>query len=67
MDENCRETALDYETIVPILKKYGYNSYISTEYEGQRFFHDLEYGSGGADEIDQVRRHQIQLKNLIEG
>lgn len=65
MDENYVEPSLDYETVIPILEKHGYDQYISTEYEGQRHFHDIEYGPGGADEIEEVRRHQEMLKRML--
>jgi len=65
MDENCEETAINYRDSIEILKEIGYEGYIATEYEGQRSFHDAAYGPGGADEIEQVRRHQVMLKRYI--
>ena len=66
MDENCVETSIDYESVLPVLIKGGYNGYISTEYEGQRFFHDQQMGDAEVDEVEQVRRHQMLLKKLID-
>ncbi len=67
MNENCEEEALDYETAIDRLKKIDYDGFISTEYEGQRSFHDLAAGDMAADEIEQVRRHQVLLRRLIAG
>lgn len=65
MDDNCEETSLDYENAIKYLKEIGYEGYICTEYEGQRYFHDQGTGDFEDDEIEQVRRHQVQLKKLI--
>lgn len=65
MSEDCRETSMDYETVLPLLKEHDYTGFISTEYEGQRFFHDLGTGDARVDEIEQVRRHQVMMKKLL--
>lgn len=65
MDENCEETSLDYAGAVENLKAIDYDGYISTEYEGQRFYHDQAFGDYEDDEVEQVRRHQELLKRLI--
>jgi len=65
MDENCEEKYIDYEPVVRILQEAGFDGWICTEYEGQRSYHDPLYGPGGADEVEQVRRHQVQLKRLL--
>lgn len=65
MDENCEETSLDYAGAIENLKAIGYEGYISTEYEGQRYYHDQSFGDYEDDEVEQVRRHQVQLKRLI--
>lgn len=59
------DRSMDYEGPIEVLKKYGYDGYINTEYEGQRRFQDR----GVEDlisEVDQVRKHQSMLKKLIE-
>lgn len=60
-----QDIAVDYETPIKMLKEYGYEGYINSEYEGQRRFQDR----GVEDlisEVDQVRKHQEMLKRLIE-
>lgn len=65
MDENCEETAIDYENGIRVLKDIGYDGYIATEYEGQRNFHDLAMGDFEVDECEQVRRSQVMFKKYI--
>ncbi len=65
LDEDCNETTIDYPGVISILKKTGWDGYISTEYEGQRLFHDQNCAET-ANEIEQVRRHQMLMKRLIE-
>lgn len=64
MTEDCVEPAINYEEPIKIIKESGWDGYISSEYEGQRIYHaqDCPYE---ADEIEQVRRHHVLLKNLI--
>lgn len=60
-----RDIAVDYEGPIKMLKDYGYDGYINSEYEGQRRFQDR----GVEDlisEVDQVRKHQEMLKRLID-
>lgn len=60
-----QDIAVDYETPIRMLKEYGYDGYINSEYEGQRRFQDR----GVEDlisEVDQVRKHQEMLKRLID-
>lgn len=59
--EDC---SIDYEGPINYLKKAGYEGYINSEYEGQRFYQDLPLEQL-ADEVDQVRKHQEMLKRLI--
>ena len=50
-----------------MLKKIGYDGYLSTEYEGQRSAPGAEDDAADEliDEIEQVRRHQVMLHRLI--
>ncbi len=64
LDENCNETTIDYPGVIGALKQADWEGYISTEYEGQRLYHD-EGCKETADEIEQVRRHQQLLARLI--
>ena len=59
-----QEIAIDYDAAINALKEGGFDGYINSEYEGQRYFQDL----GKEDlmsEADQVRRHQEMLQRLI--
>lgn len=64
MNESCEETAINYKEPIEILKEIGWDGYICSEFEGQRAYHgqDCPYEE---DEIEQVRRHHVMLKNCI--
>ena len=64
MLDNCTEASVDTETPLRVLMDHGYTGYIATEYEGQRYFHDMGCQEN-ADEIEEVRRHQEMLRRLI--
>ncbi len=59
------DKAVDYVNPIRVLKEYGYDGYINTEYEGQRRFQDRTEKEL-ISEADQVRKHQEMLKRLIE-
>lgn len=61
MDEDCNETGIDYATPISVLKDIGYDGWISSEFEGQRLY----TGDEEANEIEQVRRHHVMLRNLL--
>lgn len=61
MDEQCRETSINYADPIKVLKEIGYEGYISSEFEGQQLY---DFGEE-ADEIEQVRRHHVMLRQLI--
>lgn len=58
------DKAIDYVTPIKYLKECGFDGYIDSEFEGQRFCQD-----GGVenmiDEVEQVRRHHEMLSRLI--
>ena len=58
------DKSIDYATPIKYLKEYGYDGYINSEFEGQRFCHDLGK-DGMVDEVEQVRRHHDMLQRLI--
>ncbi|MDE7286591.1 MAG: AP endonuclease, partial [Lachnospiraceae bacterium] len=64
MTENYEEPSIDNENVVRLLKESGYDGYIATEFEGQRYFHDVGCEEN-ADEIEEVRRNQEMLKRLL--
>jgi hypothetical protein len=61
LTEDCRETSIPYEEIVPLIIEGGYQGYMATEFEGQRFQMD----AFEVDEFDQVRRHQVLMKRCF--
>jgi hypothetical protein len=58
-----QDISIDYESSLAALAQGGYDGYIDSEYEGQRYFQD-----GGRedlmDEVEQVRRHHEMLRRL---
>jgi sugar phosphate isomerase/epimerase len=61
MTEDCVEPSIPYDEIVAVLKQGGYDGYICSEYEGNRWIEDAEE----VDSVEQVRRQQEMLKTLI--
>lgn len=55
------EPSIPYDEIVAVLKQGGYNGYICSEYEGNRWIEDAEE----PDSVEQVRRQQVMLSRLI--
>jgi len=62
MDENLVEPSIPYDEIVQVLKQGNYDGYICSEYEGNRWIEDAYE----VDSVEQVRRHQDMLKQLID-
>ena len=63
MLDNYTEFSIPYDKIIPVLQKGGYDGYIASEYEGNRHIQDVQE----VDSVEQVRRHQIMLRNLGVG
>lgn len=61
MTEDFKETSIPYEEIVPFLIQHEVGGTIATEYEGTRNIMDV----AEVQELEQVRRHQVQLKRLL--
>ncbi|MBQ0855527.1 hypothetical protein J8N05_46025 [Streptomyces sp. BH-SS-21] len=59
-----QDIAIDYDAAIGALKAGGFDGYINSEYEGQRYFQDRGR-EDLMDEVDQVRRHQEMLRRLI--
>jgi hypothetical protein len=58
-----QDISIDYGSGIAALQQGGFDGYINSEYEGQRYFQDR----GRAelmDEVEQVRRHQEMLRRL---
>jgi sugar phosphate isomerase/epimerase len=60
MTEDYVEPSIAYPEIVRVLKQGGYDGYICSEYEGNRWIEDAEE----PDSVEQVRRHQVMLETL---
>lgn len=58
---DATEYSVPYEEIIPILQKGGYNGYIDSEYEGNRWIDD----AFEVNEASQVQLQHIQLKRLL--
>jgi hypothetical protein len=59
-----QDISIDYPSAIRALAEGGFEGYVNSEYEGQRFFQDR----GRADlmdEVEQVRRHQEMLRRLM--
>lgn len=62
MTPDLIEPSIPYDEIVSVLAQGGYQGYICSEYEGNRWIEDVE----DVDSVTQVRRQQQMLANLIE-
>lgn len=64
MTEDYKEPTINYKEPVELLKRHNWDGYISSEFEGQRIYHDQECPFV-ADEVEQVRRHHVMLARLL--
>jgi sugar phosphate isomerase/epimerase len=55
------EYSIPYDEIIPVLIEGGYNGYIDSEYEGNRWIQDVFE----VDSTEQLRRHHAMLKRLL--
>ncbi|GAA4045410.1 hypothetical protein [Agromyces indicus] len=62
--DRYQEISIDYEPVIAALRAGGFEGYIDSEYEGQRYFQDRGIDDL-EDEVEQVRRHQEMLTRLI--
>lgn len=60
-----QDISIDYEGGIGALKAGGYQGYINSEYEGQRFYQD-QGREQCMSEVDQVRRHHEMLRRLTK-
>jgi sugar phosphate isomerase/epimerase len=68
LDENCSETRLAYEKVIPVLIASGFDIAINCEYEGQRAKQQLSGPNSSADvydEVEQVRRWHLMMRRLL--
>lgn len=61
MTEDYVEPSIPYDEIVSVLQQGGYNGYICSEYEGNRWIED----HAEPDSVEQVRRQQVMLARLL--
>lgn len=57
VDDDGREEAIDYETILPIFARGGYTGSICSEWEGHAY--------STADAFEQVERHQAMCNRIL--
>lgn len=58
---NCTEYSIPYNEIIPVIQEGGFEGYISSEYEGNRWIND----AFEVDSVEQLRRHHEMLKQLL--
>ncbi len=58
------DISIDYVAAIGALRDGGFNGYVNSEYEGQRYYQDRTRADL-MDEAEQVRRHQEMLARLI--
>lgn len=58
------EASIDYEAAMGALKAGGFDGYVNSEYEGQRYYQDRTRADL-MSEVDQVRKHQSMLARLL--
>jgi hypothetical protein len=58
-DDNGDEVAVDYERVLPVFVKGGYDGFMSSEYEGHMW--------NDADGFDKIRRHHALAKRVLQG
>lgn len=61
MTSDLKEFSIPYDKVIPVIVRGGYQGYINSEFEGQRFTLD----AFETNECEQVRRHQLMLKRLL--
>jgi sugar phosphate isomerase/epimerase len=63
LDENCNETRVGYEKVIPVLVAAGFDCAINCEYEGQRSKQNTSVDI--YDEVEQVRRWHVMMRRLL--
>lgn len=61
MLDNYTEYSIPYAQIIDVLKRCGFDGYVSSEYEGNRHIQDIME----VDSVEQVRQHQEMLRRLL--
>ena len=63
MTEDCHESSIPYNEVMPVLIEAGFNASLASEYEGQRDKQDIS--TDPYDELEQIRRHHVMLRRLL--
>lgn len=58
---DCTEYSIPYEDIIPVIQEGGFEGYINSEYEGNRWIDD----AFEVDSVEQLRRHHEMLQQLL--
>ena len=61
MVDDTHEYSIPYEEVIPVLKQGGYDGYLSSEYEGNRWIQD----AFPVDSVEQVRRQHAMFERLL--
>jgi hypothetical protein len=61
MQDDYTEYSIPYKEIIYVLKKGGFNGFLSSEYEGNRHIQDVFE----VDSVEQVRRQQVMFEKYI--
>jgi sugar phosphate isomerase/epimerase len=61
MVDDHTEYSIPYDQVIAVLKAGGYDGYLSSEYEGNRYIQDRFE----VDSVEQVRRQQAMFKSLL--
>lgn len=62
MADDCTDPTIAYDEVIPQLIAGGWDGYLSSEYEGNRWVQD----AGPVDSREQVRRQHVMFQNLAE-
>lgn len=60
MADDCTDPTIAYDDVIPELIAGGWDGYLSSEYEGNRWVQD----AGPVDSREQVRRQHVMFQNL---
>ena len=69
VNENFEEETIPYAEVIKYMIDNGWSGDILSEYEGAIRFHaeegPMQYGQAMVEIPEQVRRHQIMLRNIL--
>ena len=69
VNENFEEESIPYPEIIKLMVDHGWSGDLLSEYEGAIRFHAEEspekFGQAMVEIPEQVRRHQIMLRNIL--